>query len=145
MSSTTAVHEDVRTPRSLQERLADFQPESYHDFSDPETAERMRAALREVESELGRSYPDRIGGRDVTLEETLSSMDPADPDRVVGIFPKADAAHADRAVAAASEAFESWKRVPAEERVEILFRAADIMRRRRLELAAWMVFEVGKS
>ena len=145
MSSTTAVHEDVRTPRSLAERLAGFRPESYHDFSDPEAADRMRAALREVESELGRSYPNRIGGRDVMLDATLASSDPADPDRVVGVFPKADAALADRAVAAAAEAFESWKRVPAEERVEVLFRAADIMRRRRLELAAWMVYEVGKS
>ena len=99
MSSTTAVHEDVRTPRTLQERLADFRPETYHDFSDPETAERMREALREVESDLGRAYPNRIGGRDVTLGETLSSLDPAEPDRVIRIFPKGDAALADRELA----------------------------------------------
>ncbi|HET9582291.1 MAG TPA: L-glutamate gamma-semialdehyde dehydrogenase [Gemmatimonadota bacterium] len=145
MSSTLAVQEDVRTPSTLQERLRDFRPETYHDFSDPETAERMRAALREVGSELGRPYPNRIGGHDVTLDETFPSIDPAAPDRVIATFPKGDAAHADRAVAAATEAFESWKRVPAEERVEIVLRGADIMRRRRLELAAWMVYEVGKS
>ena len=81
MSPTTAVHEDVRTPRSLQERLADFRPETYHDFSEPEAADRMRAALRVVESELGRPYPNRIGGRVVTLDQTISSMDPVEPDR----------------------------------------------------------------
>lgn len=145
MIPTTATRADVRSPRSLEERLADFRPETYHDFTDPETAERMRAALRGVEAELGRSYPNRIGGEDVSLEETFESINPADPDQVIGRFPKGDAALADRAVAAAVRAFETWKRVPADERAGVLFAAADVMRRRRLELAAWMVFEVGKS
>ncbi|TMJ08856.1 MAG: aldehyde dehydrogenase family protein, partial [Bacillati bacterium ANGP1] len=35
--------------------------------------------------------------------------------------------------------------VPAEERAALLMRAADNLRRRRLEAAAWMVFEVGKN
>ena len=40
---------------------------------------------------------------------------------------------------------ESWKQVPAEQRAEWLLRVAAIMRRRKFELSAWMVFEVGKS
>ncbi|HUP01415.1 MAG TPA: L-glutamate gamma-semialdehyde dehydrogenase [Gemmatimonadota bacterium] len=136
---------DPRSASTLERRIEDFRPEAYHDFSDPDTAERMREALAQVESELGREYPNRIGGDDVTLEATFRSTNPADPRQVIGLFPKGDQALADRAVAAAAEQFEAWKRTPADERAEILFRAADIMRRRRLELAAWMVYEVGKS
>ncbi len=145
MYDTTATTADRRAASTLQERLQDFRPETYHDFSDPKTAARMREALAQVESELGRSYPNRVGGDDITLDSTISSTNPADPDQVVGIFPKGDPALADRAVAAAAEQFESWKLAPADDRADVLFRAADIMRRRRLELAAWMVYEVGKS
>ena len=49
------------------------------------------------------------------------------------------------AMEAASEAFKSWSRIPAEERADFLFKASDVMRERRMELAAWMVYEVGKS
>src|SRR5207244_12884897 len=49
------------------------------------------------------------------------------------------------AVQAAAAAFESWKRVPAEERAGYLFAASDLMRERRFYFNAWMVYEVGKS
>src|SRR2546428_3239403 len=45
----------------------------------------------------------------------------------------------------AAAAFESWKRVPAEERAGYLFAASDLMRERRFYFNAWMVYEVGKS
>ena len=132
-------------PATLEARLEDYRPESYHDFSDPETRARMEDAVAAVEGELGREHACRIGGSDVRLDEVIASTGPADPDRAIGIFPKADEELADRAVEAADEAFASWKRVPAVERAGYLFDAADVMRRRRLELAAWMVWEVGKS
>src|SRR5207237_10627214 len=50
-----------------------------------------------------------------------------------------------QAVQAAATAFESWKRVPAEERAGYLFAAADLLRERRFEFNAWMIYEVGKS
>ena len=52
---------------------------------------------------------------------------------------------ANEAVEAAAKAFESWKRVPAEERANYLFAAADLMRERRFHFNAWMIYEVGKS
>jgi 1-pyrroline-5-carboxylate dehydrogenase len=126
-------------------RLGDFRPTAYLDFDDPDTRERMEAAIREVEAQLGREYPNRIGGKDVRTSKTRKSVNPGASDQVIGIFPEADEALAGRAVEVAALAFESWRKVPASERSEIVFRAADIMRRRRLELAAWMSFEVGKS
>jgi len=132
-------------PSTLEERLEDFRPTTYPDFSDPDTERRMREAIAEVRKELGREYPNRIGGEDVRLEETIESVNPADPDEVIGVFPLGDDAHADRAIEAAEIAFETWSERPADERAELLFRVADAMRERRLELAAWMVLEVGKS
>ena len=52
---------------------------------------------------------------------------------------------ANQAVEAAATAFESWKRVPAEERAGYLFAAADLLRERRFYFNAWMIYEVGKS
>ncbi len=137
---------DVRTaPSTLEERLQEYRPESYHDFSDPETAERMRDAIAQVAGQLGREYPARVGGEDVRLDETRDSTDPSRPSRVVGLFPAGGQGLADRAIDAANQAFATWKNVPASERAAVLFRSADVMRRRRLELAAWMCFEIGKS
>ena len=126
-------------------RLEDFRPTTCLDFDDPDTRSRMQAAIGQVEAELGREYPCRVGGEDVRPARTRVSVNPGSPKQVVGVFPEADEALAERAVEAAAEAFESWRKVPASERSEIVFRAADVMRRRRLELAAWMCFEVGKS
>ena len=145
MNDRTATMEERRTASTLEERLRAYRPEEYFDFSDPEVEARMREAIARVAAELGREYPVRVGGEDVRLETTRASTDPSRPERVVGSFPNGGQALADRAIDAATEAFESWKAVPADERAEVLFRAADIMRRRRLELAAWMCFEIGKS
>ena len=130
---------------AIARRLEDFRPTTYLDFDDPDTRSRMQAAIREVEAQLGREYPCRVGGEDVRLAKTRVSVNPGSPKQVVGVFSEADEALAERAVEAAAEAFETWRKVPAHERSEIVFRAADVMRRRRLELAAWMCFEVGKS
>ena len=44
----------------------------------------------------------------------------------------------------AQQAFPAWRATPVEERVDVLLRAADAMRRQRLELAAWEVLEAAK-
>src|SRR5207302_1375002 len=52
---------------------------------------------------------------------------------------------AKQAVEAANKYFDTWKKVPAQERVKCLFRTAQIVRERRFELAALVCYEVGKS
>src|SRR5258705_399610 len=58
---------------------------------------------------------------------------------------KATSAHQSNAVAAAEKAFESWRGIPPEERANVLLRAAGLLRRRRHEMNATMVLEVGKN
>ena len=98
MANSTMIA-DPAAPSTLAERLADFQPETYYDFNDPDAAEQMRAALEQVESELGRTYPNRIGGEDVTIDDTYPSTNPANPKQVIGHFPRGDEALGERAAA----------------------------------------------
>jgi len=123
----------------------EFTNEPFVDFSKPENRAAMEAALKKVASEFGREYPIYIGGEKVMATEKKKSTNPSHPSQVLGIFQKASVEQAKAAVEAAAKAFETWKRVPVEQRVEVLFRAAKIMRERKFELAAWICYEVGKS
>ena len=62
----------------------------------------------------------------------------------IGTFTKSGAADIDRAVAAASEAFKSWRLVPAPKRGEILYRAGQILVDRKEDLSRMMTEEMGK-
>jgi len=125
--------------------LETFKNQTLTDFSTAETREAMESALEDVATRLGRTYDLIIGGRHVQGPDTFKSFNPSKPEEVIGIFQKADEAAAEQALSAAIETFETWKRRPAAERADYLFRAAEVMCRRRLELSAWMVYEVGKS
>jgi 1-pyrroline-5-carboxylate dehydrogenase len=123
----------------------EFQNEQLTDFGVPENQRKMREAIAAVETEFGTAYQLLLGGKKVAAHETFPSINPSVPDEVVGVFAKADAALADQALDEAGRAFESWKWVSADDRAELLFKAAEIMRRRRFELSAWMVLEEGKN
>ncbi len=115
------------------------------DFTKEENRQAQMQALEQVKSELGRTYPLIIGGQKITNKDTFASVNPSQPDQVIGYFSRATVEQANQAVQAAATAFESWKRVPAGERAGYLFAAADLMRERRFYFNAWMIYEVGKS
>src|SRR5690606_4782949 len=73
------------------------------------------------------------------------SVNPADFRQVLGATACAGADEANAAVTAAKRAFNTWRRTSVWRRAEVLFSLAEKMRRRRLELAAWEVFERGKQ
>jgi 1-pyrroline-5-carboxylate dehydrogenase len=123
----------------------EFRNEPFTDFSKPENAEAMRKAIEKVKSELGREYPLVIGGERITTEGKFDSINPANRTQVVGRFQKATKDLANRAVESAHQAFQTWKNTSAEERADLLFRVAAIVRERKHEFSAWMIHEVGKS
>ena len=124
---------------------SEFRNEPLVDFSVPNNRRAMEEALRSVEVMLGREYPLIIGGEQVITQEKMISRNPSRPSQVVGVFQKAFAEQANQAVEMAYQAFESWKRVPAERRADCLFRAAEIIRERKFEFSAWICYEVGKA
>ena len=124
---------------------AEFRNEPLTDFNKEENAQAMRSALDKVKSQLGSEYPLVIGGDRVTTDAKLDSFNPANRTQLVGRFNKATKELASRAVEAAHEAFQTWKNTPAQERAELLFRVAAILRERKHEFSAWMIFEVAKT
>ena len=109
-----------------------------------ESQEKMRTALHEVRNRFGEKYPLVIGGEKVWTDKLTPSVNPSAPKEVVGYVAEAGIPEAERAVKAARTAFDKWSRTPSEERARLLERAAAIMDRRRYELSALEVFEVGK-
>jgi 1-pyrroline-5-carboxylate dehydrogenase len=124
--------------------LIPYKNEEYLDWSDEENVEKMRAALKEVGDELGRSYPAIIGGKPVETDGEISSFNPANPSQVVGRTGRATEREADMALETATKAFETWSRTAPEARARIMLRAAAIMRRRKFEMLAWEAYEGGK-
>ena len=122
-----------------------FKNEPSIDWSNPENTRRMRTAIEKVRHELGREYDLVIGGRRVKTEEKTESLNPAKPSEVVGVFSTAGAAEVEPAMQAALKAFETWKYASVEERTNLLFRVSHLLRERKFELMAWMIFEVGKN
>jgi 1-pyrroline-5-carboxylate dehydrogenase len=115
------------------------------DFSDQHNVKKMTDALDMVKAQLGREYDSIIGGEKITKSNKFNSYNPSKKDEVIGIFQTADVELSNQAVEVAAEAFESWKKVTPEKRADYLFKAAEIIRNRRLEYAAWLIYEVGKS
>jgi aldehyde dehydrogenase (NAD+) len=73
----------------------------------------------------------------------FQSTSPADGE-LIGVFPRSDAGDVDRAVAAATAAYEEWRLVPAPKRGEILFRFAQLVAEHKAELTDLMTHEMGK-
>jgi 1-pyrroline-5-carboxylate dehydrogenase len=124
---------------------AAFINEEFVDFSLEVNKRLMQAALAETESQLGREYDLIIGGQRLRTEGKIVSTNPANPKQVVGIHSKAGTEHVQQAIDAAQTAFASWSRTSATDRAGLLFRAAGLIRERKFEFCAWLVYEVGKN
>src|SRR5256712_6150448 len=122
-----------------------FVKEPLTDFSKEENARKMRAAIEKVRGQLGREYDLITGGKRVKTKDKIKSINPAKPSELVGLHQKAGKEQVEPAMQAALEAFESWSRASAEERASLLFRTGDLLRERKFELRAWLVFEVSKN
>src|ERR1700691_4868541 len=119
-----------------------FRNEPFINFSEHENARAMRGALERVGDLLGHEYPLIIGGERVKTSAKIESRNPARPAQIVGVHQKARAEHAEQAVQAGLSAFETWKFVPAEERVSLVLGAADLIRERKFDFCAWLTYEV---
>jgi 1-pyrroline-5-carboxylate dehydrogenase len=122
-----------------------FINEPFFDFTKEDNARKMRAAIERVRGQLGREYDLIIGGQRLKTTDKIKSLNPAKPSQIVGIHQKAGKEHVEPAMAAALKAFKTWSRTPIEERAALLFRAADLLRERKMDYMAWLVFEVSKN
>ncbi len=137
MSTTTL--EPVRS-------LPAFSNEPVADFSKPANREAMEKALGDVRAQFGREYDLLIAGR---REKTPGQAAVAEP---VAAFV--------RSWAFTARPRRRWRRkrwnprmrfsrsgaaTPAETRVDMLLRAGALIRKRKFEFDAWLVYEAGKT
>ncbi|MCX7832800.1 MAG: L-glutamate gamma-semialdehyde dehydrogenase [Ignavibacteria bacterium] len=126
-------------------KLPKFKNEPLTDFTVKKNKKAFENALEKITARFNVEYPLVIGEEKVFTEEKLKSYNPSNEGEVVGIFQRATPELVIRAVEKAYEKFEEWKWVAPKKRAEYLLKAAKIMRKRKHEFSAMMVYEVGKN
>lgn len=121
-----------------------YSTEPLTDFSKEENKQAYLKAIHEVEEMLGKEYPLLIGGKEIMTGRLYTSLNPADHNEVVGKIAQAGIAEANLAMESALSTFETWKKVAPEVRADVLFKAANIIRRRKHFFSALMTLEAGK-
>ncbi len=115
-------------------------------FNPPEELHiRFEKALADWKENLGQEYGLIINGEDRFADEKFEKRSPVNTDLVLGVFQKGGAKEAHEALAAARKAFPIWSRMPWQERVALLRKAADLLDERIFKIGAAMALEVGKN
>ena len=113
----------------------------------PATQEQDACRLRRLAqgerpmSTIGRNY---IAGEWVAAAETSADINPSNTGDVLGQYPQASAADAERAIEAARDAFPAWSRSTPQLRHDILKRIGDELLARKDEIGAILSREEGK-
>jgi len=91
-------------------------------------------------------YKNLIGGEWVAAKtgKTFLNINPADKNDIVGEFQSSGTDDVSAAVAAATEAYKTWRLVPAPKRAEILYRTGQLLEQRKEQYAQEMTREMGK-
>lgn len=150
-SESAPVDELLKAPEtsSQQKSVELFHPEFVNepviDFSKLENRKLMKNALRKTRNAFGKKYPILIGAEEIRTDREILSFNPARPDEIVGRVCVASREHAEQAIQGARLAWPAWRSVPSQERAGYLVRAAAEIRKRRFELIALEVYEVGKT
>jgi acyl-CoA reductase-like NAD-dependent aldehyde dehydrogenase len=76
--------------------------------------------------------------------EKFESINPADTSEVVALVSKSSQADVDNAVNAARDAYRRWRLTPAPKRGEILYKAGEILTKRKKEIGELLTREMGK-
>jgi 1-pyrroline-5-carboxylate dehydrogenase len=122
---------------TFQKFIISKEEESFHD--------QYEQAIRDVKSEFGRHYPLIIGNKEIKTESEFTHLSPVDTRITLGFFPRSSPEDTQNAIDAARDSFNLWRKYDYKKRVEICRAAADMLSRRKFELAAWVSYENGKN
>jgi acyl-CoA reductase-like NAD-dependent aldehyde dehydrogenase len=98
-----------------------------------------------AQAAVARSYPNLIGGREVSSDATFESRNSSNLDDLVGIFPEASRDQVREACRSAQEAFKSWSRTPAPIRGQVIGLVGQAIAREKEALARLVTREMGKT
>ncbi len=93
---------------------------------------------REVRNFIAGNWTDAADGRN------FASLNPADTRVTIATVSLSGKVDVDRAVSTAREAFQKWRLLPAPRRGEILFRAGELLIRRKQQIGELVTREMGK-
>ncbi|MFT8320446.1 MAG: L-glutamate gamma-semialdehyde dehydrogenase [Bacillus sp. (in: firmicutes)] len=122
-----------------------YKNEALTDFTKTENKVAFEQALAKVKGELGKTFPLVIGKNKIITEEKTVSINPGNIDEVIGEVSKGSKEYAEKAMQEALLAFETWKKVEPVQRAEYLLKASALMRQRKHEFSAYLVYEAGKN
>ncbi|NCQ17304.1 MAG: L-glutamate gamma-semialdehyde dehydrogenase [Ignavibacteria bacterium] len=126
-------------------RIKPFQNEPLIDFINPKNISKQIQALKAVREKLGKTYELIINGKKIKSGQIFNSYNPSNKNEVIAAFYKGTKELADVAVESAYKTFQMWRYTSPSERANYLFKAATIARRRRFEINAYMILEIGKN
>ena len=119
---------------------------TYVSLSEDESLhEGYERGIRSVERELGKSHPLHIGDEEIHAGPEFEVRAPFDTTILVGKFQTASPALIRSAIATAKGAFPAWEETGWKQRVKILRKTAEILKRQQYELAALITYEAGKT
>ena len=111
--------------------MADFKLTYATMFNPPEELHSgFDKAVETLKKNLGKEYGMIIDGKDVFADEKFQDHSPINTDWVLAVMQKGNAKHANDAMAAARKAFPKWSRMPWQERVKLLRKAASLIEER---------------
>ncbi len=122
-----------------------YKNEPYSYYADPKEIEEYQKALKLVKKRLGEKHALIIGGQKIDTSEYLESINPCELSEIIGYAAKAKQKEIDLAFNAAEAAFADWQHWSMESRARAVSKLAAVMRRRKLELSAWLTLESGKN
>jgi len=125
-------------------KMIPYKHEPFTDFSVEENKQAFLAGLKTVEGYLGADYPLIINGERITTDNKLEVTNPADKSEVIGKVSMASQELGEKAMQVADETFNTWRKVDPAVRADVLFKAAAIIRRRKMEFSALLTKEAGK-
>jgi predicted delta-1-pyrroline-5-carboxylate dehydrogenase group 2 len=131
-------------PGAPSHALGEFRNEPLADFSRENVRKDFHRALAHARGQFPFEAPLVIGGQRRSTPERIESHSPSDLSVLVGTSASATLQDTDRAISAARSAFPGWSRAEPGARAAVLVRAAELMRRSRMLLAAVMVYEAAK-
>jgi len=114
-------------------------------FADDSIHPLYETAIERFRRDLDQYYPMYIGSQEVESDAgEFEHRSPIDTSILVGHFQKGTRKHGRFAIDAAKMSFNVWSKMPWQERVRIMLRAADLINERKFEIAAAITYEVGK-
>ena len=144
LAKETSAPPESKKEMSLYGGKGPFHNEPPHEWT-TENRQIFASKLKDIRKRFPLKVPLWIGNQEIRTPNWVSSMNPNKPQEIVGTSCLAGPEELEMAITAAKAAFPAWEQTPPEKRSDFVFKAAEIVRHKRNELAALLVFESGKN